>query len=82
MLCELVWVFEFAYSYGSYGKSSICRILERLLIIAEFDIEAPLNESQAGNAHFGDCLIQQLNRNRGADYTTNFDRKAADCAMS
>ena len=80
VLCELVWVFESAYSYD---KSLICGVVERLLITAELDIEAPLqaraalNEFQAGNTDFADCLIQQLNRSRGADYTVTFDRKAA-----
>ncbi|MBL4606827.1 MAG: type II toxin-antitoxin system VapC family toxin [Pseudomonadales bacterium] len=80
VLCELVWVFESAYQYE---KSLICKLLQRLLMTAEFEIEpllpvrAALKEYQGGNADFADCLIQHLNHASGCDYTFTFDRKAA-----
>ena len=80
VLCELVWVFESAYLYE---KALICEVLERLLITAEFEVEAAfeagsaLKEFQTGSADFADCLIQHLNHSRGCDYTVTFDRKAA-----
>jgi predicted nucleic-acid-binding protein len=82
VLCELVWVLESAYRYK---KQDIVRVLEKLLITKQFDIENrdivrnALAEYRQGNGDLADYLIGWLNKRRGCDTTITFDAELKTC---
>lgn len=79
VLCELVWVLQWASPFSS----GISGILDRLLRAKELYLEdseaarAALEDSRVGPAGFADCLIATTSRMAGLDATATFDRDAA-----
>jgi predicted nucleic-acid-binding protein len=77
VLCELVWVLESAYEYG---KSEIAGLLEKMLMIKQFDIDSKDIVRQAthdyrhGNADFADYLVGRINKHKGCKQTATFDK--------
>jgi predicted nucleic-acid-binding protein len=77
VLCELVWVLESGYGFS---RTEIAGALERILAIAQFEIEgkdlalAALDDFHGSTADFSDCLLGRRNRAAGASETLTFDR--------
>ena len=78
VLCELVWVLIGAYKYD---KKLVVKVLEQLIVTAEFSIESErivgkaINDYKAGNADFSDYLIINNNQQAGCTKTYTFDKK-------
>ena len=81
VLCELIWVLRRAYRYD---RTSVCRIIEKLLSVRELVIEREeaaweaLQQYSEGSADFSDYLIVHIHAANGADTTVTFDRKASE----
>jgi len=77
VLCELVWVLESAYEYG---KPEIAGLLEKMLMIKQFDIDSKdivrqaVHDYRHGNADFADYLIGRINKHKGCEQTVTFDK--------
>jgi predicted nucleic-acid-binding protein len=77
VLCELVWVLESGYALE---RAAIVDALERILITAQFTVEAKdlvrqaLAEYAAGRGGFADGIIGLANRAAGCATTVTFDR--------
>ncbi len=77
VMCELVWVLESGYGFS---RPEIAGALERILAIAQFEIEgkdlalAALDDFRGSAADFSDCLLGRRNRAAGASETLTFDR--------
>lgn len=77
VLCELVWVLESAYEYL---KEEITHVLEKILMIKQFEIEAKdivrqaMHDYQNGKGDFADYLLGRINHVRGCEITATFDR--------
>ena len=76
-MCELVWVLE---SGHGFSRPEIAGALERILAIAQFEIEgkdlarAALDDFRGSAADFSDCLLDRRNRAAGASETPTFDQ--------
>lgn len=76
VLCELVWVLESAYEYR---KKEISDVLEKILMIKQFEVELKdtvrqaINEYVHGNGDLADYLIGRINHLNGCDTTATFD---------
>ncbi|MGQ0664756.1 MAG: PIN domain-containing protein [Pseudomonadota bacterium] len=83
VLCELEWVLDGCYAQP---RSTIARVIERVLRTAEFSVEQAdlvwraLREYRNDRADFADCLLGLANAMRGCDATATFDRQAAELA--
>ena len=77
VFCELVWVLESAYEYS---KNEITLVLEKILMIKQFEIETKDIVRQAvqdylnGKGDIADYLIGRINHVRGCEITATFDR--------
>lgn len=77
VICELVWVLESGYGFS---RAEIAGALERILAIAQFEIEgkdlalSALDDFRGSTADFSDCLLGRRNRAAGASETLTFDR--------
>ncbi len=77
VLCELSWVLESVYSYE---KETLIEVLEKILIVGQFEIEnkdnvwAALHDYKNSKADFSDCLIARKNRFHGCEKTVTFDK--------
>lgn len=77
VLCELVWVLESAYEYS---KKEITLVLEKILMIKQFEIETKdivrqaVHDYQNGKGDIADYLIGRINHVRGCEITATFDR--------
>lgn len=77
VICELVWVLESGYGFS---RAEIAGALERILAIAQFEIEgkdlalSALDDFRGSAADFSDCLLGRRNRAAGASETLTFDR--------
>ncbi len=80
VLCELVWVLSRAYKYD---KSSIARILNKLLTTIEFKIEnalvawRALQAYEKGNADYSDYLIGYICTENKTETVYTLDKKAS-----
>ena len=80
VLCEFVWVLGTAYGYS---RQQISLALIQLLVTGCFAVErhdlawTSYRDYHVGSADYADCLIAQINSDRGASPTFTFDRKAA-----
>ena len=80
VLCELVWVLRQAYKYD---RSSVTKILDKLLSTTEFEVERAslawraLADYRTGSADFSDYLIAQISHEYDACPVHTLDRKAA-----
>jgi len=79
VLCELVWLLDFAYGYP---RRAIAEVLGKILRTGEFLIE---DADEAWNslllyrergADYADSLLAETNLAQGCDATATFDRKA------
>lgn len=77
VLCELVWVLESAYEYS---KEEITNVLEKILMIKQFEIEKKdivrqaVHDYKHGKGDIADYLIGRINHARGCESTATFDR--------
>jgi predicted nucleic-acid-binding protein len=77
VLCELVWVLESAYGYS---KEEITFVLEKILMIKQFEIEIKdivrqaVHDYRSGKGDIADYLIGRINNDRGCESTATFDR--------
>lgn len=78
VLCELVWVLESAYEYS---KEEITNVLEKILMIKQFEIEIKdivrqaVHDYKNGKGDIADYLIGRINHVRGCEITATFDKK-------
>ena len=84
VLCELVWVLDRGYEYD---RGTIAKVLRQLLSVQDLLVDRselawqalPLYEG--GDADFADYLIGLSHRDRGAEVTCTFDRRASGCDL-
>lgn len=80
VLAEVSWTLARGYECS---RKQIADAIEQILETAQLQVEssanviAALNAFRTGSADFSDCLIDQVNRSAGCQYTVTFDRKAA-----
>jgi predicted nucleic-acid-binding protein len=76
VLCELIWVLEFAYDYP---KSVIIGVVEKILATKQFEIEqselvwAALEDFKKSKADFSDLLIGRKNGAANCEVTVSLD---------
>lgn len=77
VICELVWVLETAYEYS---KEEITLVLEKTLMIKQFEIETKdivrqaVHDYQNGKGDIADYLTGRINHAKGCEITVTFDR--------
>ncbi len=80
VLCELVWVLARAYKYD---KAEIAAIVEKVLTVAEFEVQQPdlawraLHQYRTESADFSDFLLAQVAREHDAIPVATLDKKAS-----
>ncbi len=78
VLCETVWVLRAAYDCD---RALVAEVLERILGVAQFDIEdkqiarLALEAYRHGRGDFADYVIGHRSRRAGCSVTATFDRK-------
>ena len=83
VLAEIAWTLARGYRCT---RKQIADAIEQLLETAQLQVEsstdvtAALQAFRNSSADFSDCLIAQVNRSAGCDFTITFDRKAAKLA--
>jgi predicted nucleic-acid-binding protein len=81
VLCELVWVLGYAYSFD---KSTIVDALDRILSTMHFSfvdremLRRALVAYSAGSGDFPDYVIAERNAHAGCEATVTFDRALRD----
>ena len=83
VIAELAWVLGDFYGYDRREIAAALhglRNLAQLKLDAAEAVEAALDDYVASSAEFADCLIAQVNRSVGCEYTITYDRKAAKLA--
>lgn len=77
VLCELVWVLESGYCYA---KTDIISLIQKILSTKQFEIPnkkivwRALDDYRSGPFDFSDCIIGQINQDRGVSETVSFDK--------
>jgi len=77
VLCELVWVLGYAYSFD---KSTIVDAVDRILSTMHFSfvdremLRRALDAYSAGSGDFPDYVIAERNARAGCEATVTFDR--------
>lgn len=83
VIAELAWVLGDVYGYDRHEIAGALRALRnvtQLKLDAAEAVESALEDFAASSAEFADCLIAQVNRSVGCEYTITYDRKAAKLA--
>ena len=84
VLCELVWVLDRGYGYG---RPDIAGVLRRILSADDLQVEhselawQALNLYEQEKADFSDYVIGLANRERKAETTYTFERRAAGSVL-
>jgi predicted nucleic-acid-binding protein len=84
VLCELVWVLDRGYGYA---RREIADVLRRLLAADDLQVQQSqlawqaLNLYEQEKADFPDYVIGLTNRERHAEVTYTFDRRAAGSVL-
>ncbi len=84
VLCELVWVLDRGYEYD---RGTIATVLRQLLSVEDLLVDRSelawqaLHLYENGKADFADYLIGLSHRDRGAEVTCTFDRRASGCDL-
>jgi predicted nucleic-acid-binding protein len=84
VLCELVWVLDRGYGYD---RGTVATVLRQLLSVEDLLVDRSelawqaLHMYENGKADFADYLIGLSHRERGAEITCTFDRRASGCEL-
>ncbi len=84
VLCELVWVLESAYEYK---RTDIADVLEKILMIKQFEIDSKdvvrqaVRDYRNGRGDIADYLIGRINHVKGCDKTATFDHSLKNSAF-